>query len=592
MVVVALVLVILTLPSALNLPLANPGQSLEYAPVPGNNPGPAQGNIAALGLGSGSTTASGGIAGGNSGAGAAGSFAGVAGHPSDKACVGSPPRQTEDPLSPPCVPYFDGDNGGATHTGVTGSEVTVLFRMAVPSGFSYSGDSHPDTTGPPTGYYDMDNQTDVDQFFAFVYLHDWEVYFNHRYQTYKRKVHFLVYNYNQPSSQSTYTPANAHADASDNWNAKHPFATLQNQHFDISGDYPADYSGFMADHGALSFGSYGFTEAQASQYPGLFWSYPPTLESQAQEYASYVCERIVKPGQVTFSGNGDTGATRKYGLLLTDDASASATQQRQQLTVQYLKSDCAIQFTDTEHFHYSDSQAEGPQSGWGVQNMATMRSKGVTTIIWPGGAEIEDMTAASQQHWYPEWVLEGDGQLDGLGGGDAEIPDEISHAWVTTPQPLIDNPYGVDAPCLEAIEEVDPQIDRSHANINIACSFYEDLRQLFTGIQLAGPRLTPAAMNQGFHAIPARPSTSPYVPSCYYLPGDYTCVKDAAAEWWDPNAHPNGYANSQIGCWRMWRNGQRYLTGEWPPGDVTQDKDNNDVCNLFAGLWGYTVRST
>src|SRR5688572_2219369 len=29
-------------------------------------------------------------------------------------CVGDPPRQVEDPQSPPCVPYFSGDNGGAT----------------------------------------------------------------------------------------------------------------------------------------------------------------------------------------------------------------------------------------------------------------------------------------------------------------------------------------------------------------------------------------------------------------------------------------------------------------------------------------------
>ncbi len=30
-------------------------------------------------------------------------------------CVGDPPRQTEDPQSPPCVNYFAGENGGATY---------------------------------------------------------------------------------------------------------------------------------------------------------------------------------------------------------------------------------------------------------------------------------------------------------------------------------------------------------------------------------------------------------------------------------------------------------------------------------------------
>jgi hypothetical protein len=36
-----------------------------------------------------------------------------------RSCIGTPPRQTEDPQSPPCTPYFDPDldNGGATSKG-------------------------------------------------------------------------------------------------------------------------------------------------------------------------------------------------------------------------------------------------------------------------------------------------------------------------------------------------------------------------------------------------------------------------------------------------------------------------------------------
>src|SRR5438067_2140729 len=45
-------------------------------------------------------------------------------------CVGDPPRQIEDPQSPPCVPYWSGDNGGATAKGVTRDEVRVI--MATP----------------------------------------------------------------------------------------------------------------------------------------------------------------------------------------------------------------------------------------------------------------------------------------------------------------------------------------------------------------------------------------------------------------------------------------------------------------------------
>src|SRR5687768_3921919 len=40
-------------------------------------------------------------------------------------CVGDPPRQIEDPQSPPCVPYWSGDNGGATARGATRDEVRI-----------------------------------------------------------------------------------------------------------------------------------------------------------------------------------------------------------------------------------------------------------------------------------------------------------------------------------------------------------------------------------------------------------------------------------------------------------------------------------
>ena len=112
-----------------------------------------------------------------------------------------------------------------------------------------------------------------------------------------------------------------------------------------------------------------------------------------------------------------------------------------------------------------------------------------------------------------------------------------------------------------------------------ACDYYDDIRQMSTGIQLAGPRLTPQTMDQGFHAIPARPSTSPYEPSCYYLPDDYTCVKDGAAEWFDEQAKAS--ATSSAGLWRMWENGQRFLPGQWPSGDIMTGWDPNDVVNLF-----------
>ena len=112
----------------------------------------------------------------------------------------------------------------------------------------------------------------------------------------------------------------------------------------------------------------------------------------------------------------------------------------------------------------------------------------------------------------------------------------------------------------------------------IACGMYTDLRELYTGIQVAGPKLTPDSINQGYHAIPKTPSNNSTVPSCFYLDSDYTCTKDETMVWWDPNGFdPDG----NHGCWRLAENGKRYLLGNWSPGNYNTFISTSNVCNDF-----------
>src|SRR5688572_12407961 len=57
--------------------------------------------------------------------------------PRVRRCVGDPPRQTEDPQSPPCVAAWSGDNGGATWQGVTRDEIVVAVPCADPCYWAY-----------------------------------------------------------------------------------------------------------------------------------------------------------------------------------------------------------------------------------------------------------------------------------------------------------------------------------------------------------------------------------------------------------------------------------------------------------------------
>src|SRR5947209_7287984 len=145
----AVLIAVAVLPSALNLPQANPTETLEYAPVPPSDndppPPPAAGNLASLGLASSPGLVSGpsdkGVGTGGTGKGPgpapavaqdlpppppAAALPPAIKTPSTKGCVGKPPRQTEDPLAPPCVASFSGDNFGATYQGVSKDEISVL----------------------------------------------------------------------------------------------------------------------------------------------------------------------------------------------------------------------------------------------------------------------------------------------------------------------------------------------------------------------------------------------------------------------------------------------------------------------------------
>src|SRR5947209_554306 len=149
----AVLAVVIVLPSALNLPQSNPTTVLEYAPVPpqDKNEPPVQGNLSTLGLGTSATLSLGAA---SPPPPAPPVVNGSAFRPVQKRCVGSPPRQTEDPSSPPCVPYFQGDNFGSTYYGVNKHEITVLVMFDSGNYGLSTGASEP---SPPTGsYVDID----------------------------------------------------------------------------------------------------------------------------------------------------------------------------------------------------------------------------------------------------------------------------------------------------------------------------------------------------------------------------------------------------------------------------------------------------
>ncbi len=567
-VAIALLIAVAVLPSSLNIPQTNPTQTLEIAPVPPTDddvPPPPGGNFSSLGLAGSSTLEEG------PGEGDAGAIdlpppeelPTVGKSPSTKRCVGDPPRQTEDKLSPPCVANFTGDNFGATYQGVTREEIRILIY--VEGNIAYLGSSGGTETTPDNTYWDLWEPPKEDEHVIVRTLRRWQQYFGERYQTYNRTPHFFVYFSGADDSVEARL-----ADAADNYAKVKPFAVLSYQR-----DNADAYLEAMAKRGVLNFGSFvGRPASFFQKYAKMIWGLYPSLEQHARIYTSYICQKVA-PHPADFSGNpGENGSPRSFGMWRTDNEGFPGYIHFAGMVGDAV-SNCGVEI-EAEHTFPTVGFTQDNRyiPTYATRACADFKQKGITTILWPMGLETNFSRACASVDYYPEIVIAGDRVIEDAGFDDDQNQRVWDQALVVTNVTATGRPE--EEPCFQAYRETDPDAPRVDITF-IACRFYADLRQLFIGIQVAGPRLGPTSVDQGFHAIPEIRSSDPKVPACFYLPGDYTCVKDAQVMEYDAGQENDGP------CWRMYEDGQRYLANGWPKGNVrAQSGGVEDECNQWG----------
>jgi hypothetical protein len=578
----ALLIAVIVLPSSLNLPQSNPSTVLEYAPVPPEDddpPPPANGNLSSLGLGTSNAIAA------PAPPPLPPVLEGIGGRPNQKRCVGNPPRQTEDPTSPPCVPFFEGDNFGATYQGVTKDEIVILnyFDQAAyafepsPAGGTYVDMNDPPRPPCPETYpsrpaFAIDPEQ-CDHAITRA-LKGFQRYFNERFQTYGRKVHYYAY------FTTANTAAGRRGDAVANWERLKPFAVID---WAIFFGFNAEYEEAMNKLGVLSFSS------TKGSVPGEFyrrnaplsWGFYPDIEHWAQMYSTYVCQKVV-PYRVRRFGNppgrgAPNGQERRFGLWFTTDPERPdlhlfAELVREQVTK------CGANVVDERGFSHTGASVNSSDTGTeAAQAVASFASRDVTTVLYIGSEETRFSTSADAARYYPEVVVAGDLFTDNFTSARLQNQNVWQNAWAMSFALRVNRTE--DSPGYRAVKEGDPNADDNA--IFMARQTYSDHFMLFQAIQVAGPQLTPESIDDGFHAIPEKPSLDPYIAAFFFDPGDYTSVKDAAEQWWDPQGRPiNGGA--QPGCWRMTHGGRRSLIGKWIGGDDVF-KSATDPCNGFEG---------
>jgi hypothetical protein len=576
--IIGVVIALAILPSALNLPQSNPQETVEYAPVPPNDDSNNNnGNMSGLGL---AGSASIGTEFSVDDAPPARPTSGPPGHPrnAEIQCFGkNPPRQTEDRLAPPCVAYFGSDNFGATYQGVTRDEIRVLFYLD--GGILYVGGSDPSTQGAPSSKcFDLFERPDPKktEHLTVKALRTWQTYFNSRFQTYRRKVHLYV------CFSGGSTPENRRQDAQKHFNDIKPFATV----LDLTEGSEDDYIRTMARKGVLNFGSFSVRPASLFQDFGkMIWSFLPSVEQQAESYASYVCQKLV-PNPAALASPDFNGKKRKFGMVHTTDDGQPGLQLIADLVKQKVKA-CGAEMEEPDAVYSYCCIARGNTASTAGEevDMARFRRDGVSTILWTGGINPHYGEAAQNIGYTPEWIILGDSIMD------APYPITFSdhasafdgHAIAVTPQPWV--PGLKQQQCYQAFRSVNKTYPDS--DLAYTCNYYRDLFQLFVGIQVAGPRLGPTSVDQGFHSIPQRYDGTPEVPACFYLPGDYTCVKDAQVQIFDASSNAPG--DSRPGCWRSIEGGKRYAPWKWPAGNIDAQFGPNQPCSGYNSRVRYNI---
>jgi hypothetical protein len=544
----AVVVVVLVVVAAVALTARQPSPPsvAEYAPeaVAQIKQAPAEQSVDLGHANGGSTTttadAGAGQGGRNGGAGSTTSTTQVIDVPRVRRCVGDPPRQIEDPQSPPCVAYFDPkqDNGGATYRGVTRSQITILYT--------------PDF---------LEDVNDVHTLFDF-FAKRFEFYG----RTFSRDEH--------PAAQSNGTtdpdPTLMQADAQSAYDTQ-DFASLN-----YAARQGAEFTFYdsLADKGIISVShrlQAEATDAHFRKYAPYEWSAMPTVDSVERNIGQFICGSLAGKAPKYAGGTQAQAPTRVFGLVIeaaTDSTAPDPTPLRDELRK------CNADVVVTEYDRINDDTARTGQN-----EMLGMANQHVTSVICLCDA-IEArqtlMPSASAQAFMPEWLLSSylDNDLDN--SMSQAPPDQAAHVLgLVFRNKLLPQQ---DMPFYWALKEMNPSANPTGGNYYSLFARYMSLLVLSSGIQLAGPHLTPSTFAAGLirarWANPGAGGPRYYQAAAGFDGGRHTFIDDAAMYWYSPS-QPGTVDPTAAGAVCYVDHGTRHGLGDWPSSDPAFFDRNN-----------------
>jgi len=468
--------------------------------------------------------------------------------PSRGQCYGDPPRQFDSEYAPPCAAAFVGDNGGATAPrGVTATEIRIGLSPDL-SGQTFCGEI-------------LDHPTDGEDGARRTYRVLMN-FFNKNLELYGRKMRWFF----------ACAPSGTAGEA-----AERARGTRMAEEYEAFASI-GEFSGYVAEEATrrqlIHFANIVVAADKffADRSPYLWGS--RTNATKAVAFGStYLCNRL--NGNTPFpTGDAriDYSQPRKFGILALDDGSTNVSVNDM---VASLKRKCGVD-PPVARYTLDENNAQGIASA-----MASLRANDVTTVVFMG--EIISLPfhaqAADRAQYYPEWYLMG------FGGFETAIeltrtvsPTQWQNAFGFSFEEVARRP--AESPCYRAYKSIDPQNDPENSVCNI---LFHSMTFLFGAIQEAGPDLNVDTFQRGLFSAFTRPPSPAWTMAGGFGPTDYTYGDYAVELFYNPTAiHPDGAPGAYV----YPRCGVRFLETEIPTGQpqyMFQDNPDNITNGNDAG---------
>jgi hypothetical protein len=438
------------------------------------------------------------------------------------------PQVPGDPYSPQCI-SFHGNNGGATSRGVTGSTITVAYRITSDPGFQQ-------TLAEIGGAQFADTQADINR--TLTTLAD---YFNTHFQFYGRKLKFVFYK--GQGSQTNELLGGGQQQASDD---ALKVATSIKAFADMSA-VTEPYSDSLSRDKVVNFGVPYMSRQWFAQRAPYAWSIATDCTGVSDASAE-IAVRELAGKKAIYAGPALAGDIRKFAIIAPDNpwyqqcvANAENIFRAAHLPVPLIipyQLDLAT----------LANQAASIVSKLKADNITTVTC-GCDPIL-----PVYLTQRAEEQDYYPEWNVIGVALTDEDIVGQLFNQSEWVHAFGVTYQgPTL--PYEATLG-YAAYKEASPSSEPATL-VNL---IYPQMYMMALGIQLAGPDLTPANFQNGMRSY--KGGTGEF--GTWGFPtGNYTPTLDGAEIYWDPKA-VSAY-NDKQGAYIF--ASKRYTIQGWPRGN-------------------------